>query len=485
MRIHTQHILLALILLTCAQACGDDSPADVVAADCRYTLDPSQVNGQTVECADLNTASYASRALASGEVPVSLHIAAFHVEPKQRTERAWIWILGGPGQSWQEAAKAFSTEVVKNYGEDFLIVDQRGLGQGKPPLECDLSKVPDSADIATAIKTCVDMLRGAHVPIEQYTTWQMAKDIHAAKEYFGYKQLDVLGTSYGTKLALEYLRAYPQDVHGMALDSVSPMQLRKFEHEVLNKNAALDALFLACSQEAGCNARYPNLAADFAQTYNALKTTPLMIDNNAFDGNDFLSTLFDQILSSEAHKAPQFIAQMKQAALSGQPDPTLKAVLMADDSVPYTSNATTWLFYSVTCAENQGVGKDAFTMQATAVRPELTDYANSLGSLLSEVCAAWPVASAPEGAFTPVVNNDVPVLLASGLLDPRTPPAGADLAAMTLGKAQHIKLERAGHSVFSSDGCMLGYAFLFATGRKTAFDPACKEKLEPAFADSL
>ena len=48
------------------------------------------------------------------------------------------------------------------------------------------------------------------------------EDIEAIRQAGGYEKLVLYGTSYGTKVALEYAERYPQHVEALVLDSVVP-----------------------------------------------------------------------------------------------------------------------------------------------------------------------------------------------------------------------------------------------------------------------
>src|SRR4029077_5285477 len=52
-----------------------------------------------------------------------------------------------------------------------------------------------------------------------YTTRESVQDIEAVRQAAGYEKLVLYGTSYGTKVALEYAARYPQHVESLVLDS--------------------------------------------------------------------------------------------------------------------------------------------------------------------------------------------------------------------------------------------------------------------------
>ncbi len=52
-----------------------------------------------------------------------------------------------------------------------------------------------------------------------FTTAESVADIEALRQAGGYEKLVLYGTSYGTKVALEYAERYPQHVEALVLDS--------------------------------------------------------------------------------------------------------------------------------------------------------------------------------------------------------------------------------------------------------------------------
>ena len=55
-----------------------------------------------------------------------------------------------------------------------------------------------------------------------FTTQESVQDIEALREAGGYEKLVLYGTSFGTKVAMDYAERYPQNVEALVLDSVVP-----------------------------------------------------------------------------------------------------------------------------------------------------------------------------------------------------------------------------------------------------------------------
>ena len=72
-------------------------------------------------------------------------------------------------------------------------------------------------------------------------------DIRAA---LGYGTLNLIGVSYGTRLALTVMRDFPKVVRSVVLDSVVPLEASRFEDVPKDYDARLTALFENCAASA-------------------------------------------------------------------------------------------------------------------------------------------------------------------------------------------------------------------------------------------
>ena len=77
------------------------------------------------------------------------------------------------------------------------------------------------------------------------------QDIEAIREALGYEKLVLYGTSYGTKVALEYAERYPQYVEALVLDSVvtpeGPETFQLATFQALSRCSASSAPSGACA----------------------------------------------------------------------------------------------------------------------------------------------------------------------------------------------------------------------------------------------
>src|SRR5690606_16674253 len=142
-------------------------------------------------------------------------------------------IAGGPGQSAIESfpsvAGAFS-DARRN--RHVILVDARGTG-GSNPLDC--PGFSDEAALAgidgdsmeapvRMTETCRDELQ-ARADLRFYTTADHVRDLDLVRDTLGVERINLVGVSYGTRVAQQYAAAYPQHTRALVLDSVVPNTL--------------------------------------------------------------------------------------------------------------------------------------------------------------------------------------------------------------------------------------------------------------------
>jgi pimeloyl-ACP methyl ester carboxylesterase len=119
---------------------------------------------------------------------------------------------------------------------------------------------------------------------------------------------------------------------------------------------------------------------------------------------------------------------------------TIGFLLNGDNEV---GNISLGMQNSVLCSED---------MQRVSTQLDSRHFDNILFSMLRSACQFWPNSPVAEDFFNPVVS-DAPVFLASGALDPVTPPKYAEKAKQTLTNAIHVVVPGAAHGA-TRLGCM-------------------------------
>jgi pimeloyl-ACP methyl ester carboxylesterase len=194
-----------------------------------------------------------------------------------------FFIPGGPGEAATESFLVLSSafEHIRQK-RDIVLVDQRGTG-GSNPLRCpetedtqDSSQPEDlgEAAIRQSLQACLAGLEGNPA---LYTTAQAVEDLEQVRSSMGYEQIDLYGASYGTRVALAYLRQYPSRVRTVILDGVAPPNWTLGVTVSQDAQRALDMIFQRCADDPQCNRTFPDLPARFGTLLQTLKKGPVQL----------------------------------------------------------------------------------------------------------------------------------------------------------------------------------------------------------------
>ncbi|HEX3517574.1 MAG TPA: alpha/beta fold hydrolase [Solirubrobacteraceae bacterium] len=403
-----------------------------------------------------------------GTVPLSVERRLAGANPSRT---AVIALAGGPGQAATPLSEFIAAAVAPALStRDLLVFDQRGTG-ASGPLNCAaLSTSPsvhlDLQEVATHCASELGLARG------DYTTSESVADIEALRQAGGYEKLVLYGTSYGTKVALDYAERYPQNVEALVLDSTeTPGGPEAFR--VSTFKAMAPVLNELCSHGA-CNGVSSNPVADVAHLVARLSTHPLSGVVYAPDGKPVRISmssvgLYKLLLGGDLDPALRAeVPAAVHAALGNDPGPLLRLEVLAisapNPSTPPeepSGEVDEALFVATTCEETQfpwqrvapvGV-RETEAEAALKTIPSSAFYPfNPESGLLDEtipLCVSWPDAAPAPPAEASLPN--VPTLILSGGQDLRTPTENAQAVAKLIPDAQVLVVPYTGHSVIGSD----------------------------------
>jgi pimeloyl-ACP methyl ester carboxylesterase len=355
--------------------------------------------------------------------------------------RALFFITGGPGQSAIEGARSYASQMgVLRDSFDFVIVDQRGTG-GSRPLRC---RVPPGAateeDMAAAAAACLAQYKDS-VDLSQYTTLQAAYDIESIRRALGYDSISLDAGSYGTRVALVYLKHFGRAARAAVLRGVSPMDYRNPLPFPRAGQAAWDSLVSRCAADPQCRQNYPDLDAHLATVLTRLERTPVDVtlgqEKKPFrlDRNRFASLVHLMLfIPSLSAQLPRIMAE----AADGRYDAVVSLGSAFEAAV---EDQIYWgMQLGVVCSE------DVPRITETDVKRETqgTFLGDRMIRDYQAACAQWPKARMPASFYEPA-RSAVPTLLVSGAHDPSTPPAFATAIARDLSHSRHIVINRATH----------------------------------------
>ena len=204
---------------------------------------------------------------------VELPVARIRALRPQPLPDAFTVINGGPGGSsiemYADLARAFAPILRER---DVLILDQRGTGQSNP-LRCpDLEESVDTYSEEAVRSATMQCLEGLAGDPRYYSTSVAVRDLEALRIELGYQQLNGYGVSYGTRVALHYLRRYPGSVRTMIIDGILPPEVILGGNVSENAQVVLDSIFARCAAQTKCTEQFPDLETNFADLSQSLKT---------------------------------------------------------------------------------------------------------------------------------------------------------------------------------------------------------------------
>jgi pimeloyl-ACP methyl ester carboxylesterase len=394
---------------------------------------------------------------------IEVHFAVLPALARNKTPDPVFFLAGGPGQSAIELAGPLS-HMLARFGNrrDIVLVDQRGTGRSAA-LACDEDPpwVPlrNAADPERQVQRAQECLRKLqalpHGDLRQYTTGIAVADLEAVRLALGEPRINLIGASYGTRVALEYMRRFPSAVRRAVLDGVAPPDMALPEASALDAQAAFDALLRACESDAACEARHPRLRVNW-QALLASLPRELTVAHPLSGRAEALTLTRDMLLGMvrAALYAPALAAALPAALDEAAQGRLAPLVGLASAIGPARGRAALaqGLHFSVICSED--------VSQPPKASAEAADFGEGLAPLYRQVCQFWPRGVVPEG-FNELPAARVATLLLSGGIDPATPPRHAQRVTKSLGAmARHEVVPNAGHGLLSL-GCLRDVVFRF------------------------
>jgi pimeloyl-ACP methyl ester carboxylesterase len=459
------------------------------AAAAHPPLKPCRVDGipNELQCGSLQRPLDPAR---PDGVKIEVHYLVVPAMARNKQPDAVLMLAGGPGQSAINLAAHMLPRLARlGNRRDLVFIDQRGTGRSAA-LDCpDDSKLPvvEQLDIEAQYRrldacraTLEQLPHGRDGGLRFFTTAIAMQDMDAVREALGVPQWNLVGGSYGTRAALEYLRQFPTKVRRTVIDGVAPPDMVLPASFSTDGQAALDALFAAHAQT------HPTLRADWQRL---LAAPPREITvAHPLTGQPERFTV-DRELLLRAVRPPLYQpalaaalpAAITRAAREGRYDGLFGLSTALGNH--RSTRLAMGMHFSVVCAE------DAPRIDRSTDTPG-RDFGPSAADMYRRVCKTWPRGDVPAG-FYELPAAPSPVLVMSGGADPATPPRHGERVAQALAaghpeRVQHVVVPEAGHGVMAV-GCVRDLLFRFIDAKTDAAalpqDAACATRIPrpPAF----
>jgi pimeloyl-ACP methyl ester carboxylesterase len=311
---------------------------------------------------------------------------------------------------------------------DVVLVGYRGV-DGSSELDCPevSSALKRSADFlgersfaaySRAFKACASRLRADGVDLAGYSLAQRVDDLEAARRALGYRRVNLLSESAGTRTAMIYSWRYPKSVHRSVMIGVNPPGHFLWDSRTIDGQIRQYAGL--CAKDDACRARTGDLAATIKATAADIPDHwgPLSIK----PGNVRVAS-FIGLMHSTSHDAPLSAPLTLDSWLSaakGDPSGLWFQSLLAQLALPEEQ-----VFGDVAAVGRVDVGDADRAFRPAANRGSIignpgTDLLWGGGRLVD----AWP-AEPDEDEYDRVRTSDTETLVINGSLDFSTPAQNA------------------------------------------------------------
>ncbi|MGI9621953.1 MAG: alpha/beta hydrolase [Acidimicrobiales bacterium] len=415
-----------------------------------------------------------------------------------------VYLEGGPGgDALANIGQSFDVlfgQLVEEH--DIVILGQRGTGSADPTLKCSAATEVDFellerptteqqelALYSDAYAACAADFRADRIDPRAYNSVENAHDVDALRQVLGFETWNLLGISYGTRLAQSVMRLHPEGVRAAVLDSVLATEREPNVDIPKVANRAFDELFAGCGGSEQCNGLYPDLESRFFALVDELDQTPMaysVVDvatgeqySAILDGTGLMEMTFSALYSKAAFAAlPELVGQVEQGDTSGV------ATLMTQEIAAWESIAD-GMYWSVQCNEEIPFLDAQAVVEGRGTDPRY-DRLTPRGTLafFDSVCASLDAGVAP-AVEDDLVVSDVPSLLLAGSYDPITPPSDTQSLAAGLTTSVYVELEHTGHAVLV-DPCAQQIVIRFLATPAANPDVSCvPEVAEPDWVPDL
>jgi pimeloyl-ACP methyl ester carboxylesterase len=329
---------------------------------------------------------------------------------------------GGPGLTNMEFSKAsrFADD------RDVILVGYRGV-DGSVRLDCPEveSALKHSTDFlgeksfrayGDGFRSCAHRLTNDGVDPAAYGLTQQVDDLEAARNALGYKRIDLLSESAGTRTAMIYSWRYPKSIHRSVMIAVNPPG--NFLWDAKATNEQIRKYSAQCAEDHSCRERSDNLAASIRRATADIPAHWLFLPIKK--GNARIASFYG-LMESTSEAAPLSAPITLNTLLSadhGDASGFWFQSLLADFAFP-----TSFIWGQMAAAARADA--DTAERYFSSGDHRSDSILGNPGTRFiwggGELADAWP-ANASENEYDRVRTSRVNTLLIGGALDFATPP---------------------------------------------------------------
>lgn len=356
-----------------------------------------------------------------------------------------VYLAGGPGGSGIDTASGdrFPFFMALREAGDVIALDQRGTFLPSP--QC-----PERWVYPTDRAVDAELMAEAHAPMlaecfalwedtlhpDSYTAVESAEDLEALRIALGVERLSFVGISFGTHLALAYIRRYPDHVERAVLAGVEGPD------HTYKRPAIVDGILHDIDRTLESELGWVGLVSDLESARDRLaQEQPHLTVEHPWTGESVEVVLGPLDILRAVHfglgEREDFLRAAERVRKIAQGDNEILARWVA---MGRRHEGSYLMPLSMDCASG------ATPARLAQIESEMPD--SVLGPVvnldLTSYCPFWPVTDLGDDFRSPL-ESAVPVLAVSGTLDIRTPPSNAEEVLVGFSDSAHLIIDGAGH----------------------------------------
>ncbi len=419
----------------------------------------------------------------------NIEIAVMIIKPHDYKESAaydtpLFFLHGGPGLGILESNEFFTLQDWLINDRELILFDQRGVGYSKPSFHCFPEGLSNNLyheiyQVKDALKACYKRWSEQY-DLTAYTTQESAADVDAIRKALGYDKIDILGESYGTKLAVEVAHRFPDSVRSVIFDAVVG-ESGEPSHKYFQN--AVDDFFERCKNTRECEREYPDLKSRFLDLLVRFSENPIVAEGKnpytdevrevRLTDDTVFRLLYNTLLDPDYHYFGQLLTLLENQ--KGGVNSWLSEWAEEGPSSK-TSEVFGIAHYANRCMEDVPDWNQESIISDinTTLDEPLRKYFLNIYETYFEICALWGdvTPSASEGKKK---ANETPVLLLSGGVDFLTPPEEVGEIESDFPNSTHLIYPDASHGTAFSELCNEEIVLDFLEDPLAEVDASCIE----------
>ncbi len=485
-------LALSLLLTAVGATVGFAQPAKSTTAGkaaSRLPLTPCTIEGieEDLLCGSLEV--YENRDTQTGR-KITLNVVVVPSLESAPTDAPLFFLEGGPGVAATDAVWMFVEDSTYRRTRDVVLVDVRGTGKSNP-LHCDLlgkrlelQNYFNEMYPETLVAACRHQLEQI-ADLTQYTTPIIVQDLEDVCRWLGYDRIDVMGLSYGTRLALVYMKLHPDRIRSAVLIGPLAPSVHVPSLHAAAGQRALDLVLDDCEGDTACARAFPHLRQDLDQLSRSFGESGISVTIKHPVSGDETSLVIHKDIFFERLRSKMYmitgareIPWIVTRAAQGDFAPFLELMIPEDfNEPPWLAEG---LYLSITCAEDIPFIDTAEARESYGG----TYFGDYRVTQQTNAARHWPRGILPAG-YQDSFTSDVPTLIISGYYDPITPPGFAEEVRRLLPNSRLLTISSMAHipAGMTNEECITDLINrFFLTGTADSLDASCIETMQaPSF----